>query len=328
MLDVTLHEFDGLSLTFAKSTYTAIVGPPASGISTLLRTIAGDAPLKSGSILIGSRDVTRLRRARRPLLYATGHLDAPARWSVRHTLIAAVRQRTLDRIDRQHEFNLAVSKWKLQGLLDRSLRSLSTTEVTLVNAARIELLKPAILIADRVLDQAGINLADEFYRTLRILGTTVISAPASTAELGFTDRVVVIEGNRAVQDGTYSHVYRHPSSAAAAQATGEVNLVPITIRGNLAESVIGTWTVDPAPFQGEGIAAIRPHDFVVARKGEESDLIFGIEEATFHGDRWRARGFLTGNIALTVALPPDTEVHKGRLLALRYDPSRIGIFGG
>ncbi len=323
MLDLTLRDVRGVSITFAKSTHTAIVGPPASGVSTLLRLIAGEIRPESGSILIGARDVTRLTRSRRPLLYATHDIDAPQRWSVRHLLVASVRQRSLDRIDRQREFDLAVSKWKLESLADRTLRTLSSSESTRANLARIELLKPAILVADRVVNHA--SLADDFYRILRVMGTTVISAPASTYELGFTDRVIVIDAGRVIQDGTFSQVYREPVSVAAAQATGDVNLVPVTVRGKSVESVIGNWDVAEPPFQGEGTAAIRPEEFEVAAKGEESDVIFGIEEATFHGDRWRATGILTGNVSLTVSLPRETAVHKGRLLALRYNPKRIKL---
>lgn len=321
MLDVTVR-VQNISLTFAKSTHTAIVGPPAGGVSSLLRIISGES--REGEVFIGARDVSTFPRSRRPLLYVTRDIDAPARWSVRHLLIAAARQRTLDRVDRQRELDLAVEKWKLDRVLDRPLRTLSATEHTRANAARIELLKPAILVADRVLDH--IPTADDFYRTLRVLGTTVISTPTATSELGFTDRVVVTDNGTVVQDGTFAQIYRHPASRAAAEATGDVNLIPITIRGGEVESVIGNWKMIAAPFEGSGLAAIRPEDFAIAAKGEESDLIFGVEEAIFQGDHWRATGILTGNVALTVRLPRDLEVHKGRLLPLRYDPTAIALF--
>ena len=328
MLEVALHEVSSLAVrdvtfTVPKSTHTGIVGPSASGVSSLLRLIAGESIADSGSITIGARDVTRLRRHRRPLLYVTRDIDAPRRWSVRHLLVAAVRRRSLDRVDRQREFDLAASKWKLTALLDRRLDSLSTSERVAAHLASIELLKPAILVADRLVDSPA--LADDFYRTLRVLGTTVISAPSATSELGFTDEVIVMEAGRIAQRGTFSHVYRHPSTQAAAIATGEVNLIPVTVRGTAVESPIGAWAASEPPFQGNGIAAARPHDFAIAEKGEESDVIFGIEEATFRGDRWLAKGFLTGGITLLVSLPAETAIHKGRLLALRYDANRFTL---
>jgi ABC-type sugar transport system ATPase subunit len=323
VLDVSVV-IDGATLVFPKSTHTAVVGPPACGASTLLRVIAGDA---RGSVRIGARDVSALRRAKRPLLLVTSALDAPERWSLRHLLIAAVRTRTLDREDRHHEYELAAEKWGLADLLDRRLGALSSTERTRANLARIELLKPAILVADRLLEQANpsvvAKLADDFHRTLRVAGTTVISAPASSVELGLCDRVVVLDRGRVVQEGVPSHVFGAPASEAAAMALGDVNVIPIEIRGGVVTSSIGSW--ESASFEGAGIALARPDDFVIAKKGEDSDLIFGVEEASFRDGRWHLRGFLTGGLILRIAVPRDTAVHKGKLFPLRYDPARFRL---
>jgi ABC-type sugar transport system ATPase subunit len=315
-----------ITLTFGKSTHTAIIGPPSSGASSLLRIIAGELRPDSGEVRIGARTVTKLSSGRRPLLLVTSSIDAPARWSVGHLLVAAVRQRTLDRVDRHHEYELALKKWKLDHLVDRPLRTLSSSEVTIAQLARVELLRPGIVIADRVLERLNPSavrlIADEFYRTLRVMGATVISAPASAAELGLTDRVVVLDRGRVVQEGSPAAVYRRPSCEAAAIAMGEVNVIPITVRGDVVESAIGTWNAHAA-FQGSGIALARPEDFLVAVAGEESDFIFGIEEASFQDGHWIATGILTGALDLRVMLPGELAVHKGRLIPLRYDSSRF-----
>jgi ABC-type Fe3+/spermidine/putrescine transport system ATPase subunit len=248
---------------------------------------------------------------------------------VQHALIAAVRQRTLDRIDRQREYDLAVEKWRLGDIAARTMGSLSASEEAIVQLARIELLRPGILLADRLLERvnpsAVASVADDFYRMLRVIGATVISAPASRFELGLTDSVVVLEKGAVVQQGSAAAVYARPASAAAAAATGEVNTIPVIIRGNTVESPIGAWEQADPPFQGRGVALARPEDFHVATGGEESDFVFGIEEAGFVEGRWLARGVLTGGVILKVNLPPPTAVHKGRLLALRYDPARFRL---
>jgi hypothetical protein len=89
--------------------------------------------------------------------------------------------------------------------------------------------------------------------------------------------------------------------------------------------VIGSWEIDPPPFQGEGVALVRPADFAAARPGEDSDVIFAVEEAGFAAGRWIARGMLTGGVTLRVELPAGSKVHKGRVLALRYDPARFSL---
>src|ERR1051326_6150180 len=107
-------------------------------------------------------------------------------------------------------------------------------------------------------------------------------------------------------------------------ATGDVNVIPIEVRGREVTSPIGTWETD-ATFQGRGIALARPDDFVIAAKGEDSDLILGVEEASFRDGRWHLRGILTGGLILHVVVPRDVAVHKGKLFALRYDPARFRL---
>lgn len=317
----------GISHVFPQHTHTAVTGPAASGTSTVLLLIAGTLMPDSGDVILGQRRVNGVKAAKRPILDANE--PAPQRWSVEHALVAAVRTRTLDREDRHREFALAAEAWDLGPLLERRISSLSSTEAAQVQCARIELMRPAIVVADRtfanVSASARTKLADALHRALRVHGTTVISVPATYAELAFCDSVLVLHDGAIAQTGTPAEVFTRPANEAAAVAAGDADEIPITIRGNEVESVIGAWTVDPAPFQGDGVAVVRPADFSAARPGEDSDVIFGVEEAGFAGGRWIARGLLTGGVSLRVELPFDTPIHKGRLLALRYDPSRFTL---
>jgi sn-glycerol 3-phosphate transport system ATP-binding protein len=319
----------GLSFTFERSSATAVLG---QGSSTLLGLIAGTLRAEAGEISIGTRVVNDLKPSRRPLLFVTSALDVPQRWSVQHALVAAVRQRSLDAIDRQHEYKLAVEKWRLASLVERRIGSLSSSEQTLVQLARIELLKPGILVADRVLEKADITLlpwaADEMYRTLRVMAATVISAPATFIELGFADTVVALSQGTISQTGAPSEVYGNPGSAEIARATGPVNEIPIVIRGKEVSAPIGSWTMETPPFQGNGVALARPHHFSVPPRGEESDFVFSVEEASFTDGSWLARGLLTGGTVLHVKLPGEMRMSKGKLLALRYDASRFALQRG
>jgi len=313
-----------VTLTFPASTHTAITGPPGCGASTLLQVIAGELRASAGEVVIGAHVVNRLATSKRPLLYVTGAPDVPGRWSVGHALVAAVRRRSLDREDRHHEYEFAIERWRLSGVTERRIDTLSSSERTRVHLARIELLRPAILVADRLLEGANpserIALADDFYRLLRVLGTTIITAPSVTDELALADRVVVLDEGRVAQQGSPDAVFNSPEGEAAAIATGDVNVIPVMVRGNVVESVIGEWDIADAPFSGSGVALIRPDAFTIAAPGEESDLIYGVEEASFRGGAWHTRGVLSGGVMLRVTFPRTTALHTGKLLPLRYDP--------
>jgi len=104
-----------------------------------------------------------------------------------------------------------------------------------------------------------------------------------------------------------------------------VNLVPITISGNEVSSIIGSWSVTSPPFQGEGVALVRPESFSTVAAGEESDLIVAVEEANFENGRWVVRAILSGAFTLRIALPAASHLHKGKLMALKFDASAFTL---
>ncbi len=341
MLDLSLHAvafrypnsdfaIRDATVTFPRQTHTAIIGAAASGKTTLLRLLSGQVRPGSGEVTIGAHVVNKLAPDRRPLLYAGPEPDFPLRWSVRHVIIAALRRRSLDRQDRLLEFDQAVSRWSLEPLLDRKVRTLSDGEKLSVHLAWITSLRPAVLIAERVLQSSSAGdsaaIADGFFRTLRVLGTTVISEPARIEELGYCDKVVAISDGAIVQEGSPKSVYDRPVSLAIAATTGNVNVVPLTIRGTQVESPIGSWQIAASPFEGNGVAAIRPTAFALASRGEESDFVLGVEEAWIQQGSWTIRGFVTGGVRLEATFPAEAQIHKGKLIPLKYDPAKFTIF--
>ena len=61
-LNVDLGEFllEDINISVDKNQFFILMGPTGSGKTVLLEAIAGLVPVKSGKILIGERDVTRL----------------------------------------------------------------------------------------------------------------------------------------------------------------------------------------------------------------------------------------------------------------------------
>jgi ABC-type spermidine/putrescine transport systems, ATPase components len=120
-------------------------------------------------------------------------------------------------------------------------------------------------------------------------------------------------------------VFRNPATAAEAEATGEVNRIPVAVRNGEAESAIGAWPVAEGTPDGPHIALVRPEHFLPAEAGEESDVIVAVEEASFRDGVWHVYAMLSGGIGLHVVLPAASSIHKGRLIALRYDSTRFRL---
>ena len=83
------------------------------------------------------------------------------------------------------EFDLVCRHWELNIMLDRRLRDLSSGERLRVRLAEIELLRPAVLLLERLFESAStaesVEFSDRFFRTLRAIGTTIIHEPAALA---------------------------------------------------------------------------------------------------------------------------------------------------
>ncbi len=78
------------------------------------------------------------------------------------------------------------------------------------------------------------------------------------------------------------------------------------------------------PARGEGVAFAFP-GAGIDLAGQESDLIAGVEEASFQNGRWMVRSILSGGYILRISLPPEVRLHKGKLLALSYDPRSFSL---
>lgn len=336
MLDLALNDVakedrgvTRLSLDVPARSHTLLLGGTGSGKSTILELFAGTIRPDRGSVHMGSREVTRFRAGARPVVHS--RLTAPPgeRWSVGRALVSAVRRREgLDRQERSDELGLQLEAWDLEPLFERRLDRISGSERLRVRLARLLLLRPAILLAERLFSEAleseVFALADRFYRELRVHGCTVVTEPAHGEEIGCADRVAVIDRGAVVASGEAAAIGRRPPSLAVARAFGPGTVLPVSLREGVVRSPLGEWRAE-AP-DGDHDAWVHPAAVRMARGGEESDFIFAVEEARFDGRRWLATGFITGGVILRVELESASRLEKGSLLPMVLVTEAISLF--
>ncbi|HVR42558.1 MAG TPA: ATP-binding cassette domain-containing protein [Thermoanaerobaculia bacterium] len=324
-------DVEGLSVAFPRSTHTSLAGPPGGGKSSILHLLEGSLRPRRGRIVAGTRDITHTRPAARPFVHSASTAVSPSRWSVRHALVAAARtRRGLDFEDRIAEVRRLAEEWGLTPLLDARLREISTHERLRARLVQLLLIRPAVLLAERPFALIGTATGDEdrFWRMLRADGCTIVHEISRPEEIGWADRVVLVEGGAAVDAGNPRQALADPPTAALGAALAEASSIPIEISGTTVRSPIGEWTADPPPFQGSGTALARPWSFEIAPPDEESDFLFGIEEARFLGPRWELTGIVTGGGLLRIWVAADERPTKGRLLPIRFDPSSLRLYPG
>ena len=166
---------------------------------------------------------------------------------------------------------------------------------------------------------------------LRIIGATVVTAPSSSggARPHRPDHRVArrAASPRKEQPPTSS---RRRSTKRPRIATGEVNAIPVTIRRESVDSAIGEWTDRPSAVRRQ---RHRPRPSPTTsrspREGEDSGSDLRHRRSELPRRALAPAGLAEREgVVLRVALPRDANPHKGRLLALRFDPGQFRLVAG
>jgi putative ABC transport system ATP-binding protein len=204
---------NGVTVAFPSGQFTAIMGPSGSGKSTLMHCLAGlDAPT-SGSVHIGSVDITTLNRTKLtelrgaklgfifqafnllPMLTAKENIELTARLSGH-------------KIDKQW-FALLVGALGLADRLDHRPGELSGGQQQRVAVARALLTRPTVVFADEPtgnLDSKASREVLQFLRTaVDSYGQTVVMVTHDPRAASVTDHVIILA------DGQIVHQLNRPT---------------------------------------------------------------------------------------------------------------------
>jgi ABC-type sugar transport system ATPase subunit len=157
----------GVSFAVHAGEYAVLMGKTGSGKTSLLEAIGGLKPIGAGRIVLGGRDVTRVRPADRGLGYVPQDLALFPSLTVRQYLAFAleVRWRPAEEI-RQRVDELA--EWLgLVPLLDRRSPGLSGGEAQRVALGRALAFGPPVLLLDEPLGALDDETRDQMIELLR-----------------------------------------------------------------------------------------------------------------------------------------------------------------
>ncbi|WP_105383214.1 ABC transporter ATP-binding protein [Neorhizobium alkalisoli] len=318
---------DGVNLSVAAGSRTAIVGPSGCGKTTLLRLVAGFDEPDGGTIAFDGET----------LADASGQVPAHKRG------IGIVAQdgclfphlTIAQNIGFGMEAERSVKEAKAAELmdmvgLDRAMLSrkpdqLSGGQQQRVALARALARSPRLMLLDEPFSalDTGLRTATRKAVTevLTAAGITTLLVTHDQAEaLAFADQVAVMRAGRFAQVGSPREVYSRPVDPITAAFLGEAIVLPATIAGGRAESPLGLLPVDDASRQGRAEIMLRPEQISVFQTGEGTSGT--ITEINFCGPTTDVRIALGGEGAFSFRLDmPSRETF------LPGDRVRIGVTG-
>ncbi len=195
-----VRALDGVSVEFAKGSFTAIMGPSGSGKSTLMHCLAGLDTITSGRVFLGGlelntltdRNLTAVRRDRVGFVFQSFNLlpTLTARQNI--VLPLDLAGTSVD----QAWFEQVVGSLGLQERLEHRPSELSGGQQQRVAMARALITHPDVIFADEptgALDtRTGTQLLSYLRTCSRELGQTIIMVTHDARAAGYADRALIL----------------------------------------------------------------------------------------------------------------------------------------
>jgi iron(III) transport system ATP-binding protein len=327
----------GVDLAMKPGEFVTLLGPSGCGKSTLLRMVAGIEGPTRGRIDIAGRTVSDAARhyllppERRGLGLVFQSYAVWPHMTVRANVEYPLRYAKVPKRDRGAKVREALAAVALEDLAKRYPSELSGGQQQRVALARAIVARPALLLLDEPLSNLDARLREtmrvELKRLQVELGLTALYVTHDQSEaLAMSDRILVMNAGRVLQEGTPEEVYRNPLSLTVARFLGVKNILEASIEDDTSVR-LGPYVV-PATVRERGLArgasvsvAIRPDAFSVAANGAAEGVMEGrIDLVEFLGTGYEYQITLGDQVAVIV--------HTRELLGARGDPVRLVLEPG
>jgi putative ABC transport system ATP-binding protein len=209
-----VHALAGISVTFERGRFTAVMGPSGSGKSTLMHCMAALDRPTSGQAFVGGLDIgtlddaglTQLRRDRIGFVFQSFNLIPTLTAAENITLPVALAGRKVD----QQWFDGLVGQLGIADRLTHRPSELSGGQQQRVACARARINKPDHIIADEPTGNLDSNASAEVLAFLRRsvteFGQSIVMVTHDPRGAAYADRVIFLA------DGTVVGELKEPTA--------------------------------------------------------------------------------------------------------------------
>jgi spermidine/putrescine transport system ATP-binding protein len=234
---------DDLTLTVPQGSFFALLGASGCGKTTTLRMVAGLEEPTSGQVLLGARDVTRLRPYKRPVNTVFQSYALFPHLNIFDNVAFGLRRRKVPDVRARVERMLHLVE--LDGFGPRRPAELSGGQQQRVALARALINHPQVLLLDEPLGALDLKLRRQMQIELKRIqdevGITFVHVTHDQEEaMTMADTVAVMHAGRIEQLGAPTEMYEFPGTAFVANFLGQSNLLPAEAGGRSGDDVMVT----------------------------------------------------------------------------------------
>ncbi|HLV16086.1 MAG TPA: ABC transporter ATP-binding protein [Pseudomonas sp.] len=222
--------FSDIRCNIERGEFVTLLGPSGCGKSTLLRCVAGLTEVDGGAIRLDGQDLLPLPPQKRGIGMVFQSYALFPNMTVAQNVAFGLRMQKVARAERARRVAEVLALVELTELADRYPQQLSGGQSQRVALARSLVTRPRLLLLDEPLSALDArirkHLREEIRRIQRELGLTTLFVTHDQEEaLTLSDRILLMDAGRIVQDGSAEALYTQPASAFAAGFIGHYNLL-------------------------------------------------------------------------------------------------------
>ncbi len=242
-----------VSFTVAEGRVSALLGPPGSGKTALLRVIAGLDRPTAGDVLLADASILGRPPHRRGVGLMFQDLALFPHLNVRENIAFGLRAVGWPVAAREQRVDDLLEVVGLRGLAARMVDDLTPGERQRVALARTLAPQPAVLLLDEPVGAMAEADRPMFRQELRSILTALdATAVIVTRDLedaaAVADDLVVIEGGAVLQAGPLGVVLGEPMTTRVAEIAGYLTLAHgVVRRGRVEEQGVGAMAVPGLP---------------------------------------------------------------------------------
>jgi iron(III) transport system ATP-binding protein len=308
---------DGVSLTAAEGSITAILGRSGSGKTTLLRLVAGFERLDAGTLTLGGRIVDDSKRSVPAQGRGIGYVPQDGALFPNLTALGNIGF-GLPRRDRSRAEEL-LELVGLAGMGQQRPHELSGGQQQRVALARALAIRPTVLLLDEPFSSLDasmrISVRRDVQRILTEIGTTTILVTHDQDEaLSMADQVALLHEGRILASEAPRELYLSPRTATVASSLGEVNILRASLAGMIAQCSIGRVQLSRGGESTQGFVLIRAENIEVHESEAPNSARGRVAQFDFYGHDALVRVTLDDGTDILARIGGDRQLAIGQVV--------------